>query len=196
MAICLPGMESRVKRAATSAMRDEPRVTTTKFTITRIAKTMTPMTKLPCIISSPKAWMMWPAPSVPSWPWPRISRVEAMFSPRRNSVATSSTVGKAVNSSGFLISSEVIRIRTELVIEIASSMSSMKAGIGRISRTMIPTMPRASATSPRATQPQTSRALGADRSGGKGKVSQLRAGPEACGDEAADVGDGRVAASG
>ena len=149
-----------MKRAATSAIREEPRVTTTKFTITRIAKTIRPMTKLPCIISSPNAWMMWPAPSVPSWPWPRISRVEAMLRPSRNSVAIRSTVGKAVNSSGFLISSEVIRMRTALVIEIASSMSSMKAGIGRISRTMIPTMPMASATSPRATQPQTSRAFG------------------------------------
>ena len=44
MAICLPGMESRVKRAATSAIRPEPLVITTKFTITRIANTMMPMT--------------------------------------------------------------------------------------------------------------------------------------------------------
>ena len=44
MAICLPGMESRVKRAATSAMRPEPLVMTTKLTITRMAKTITPMT--------------------------------------------------------------------------------------------------------------------------------------------------------
>ena len=79
---------------------------TTKLTITRMAKTITPMTKLPRIISWPKAWMMWPAPSAPSWPWPRISRVEARFRPSRNRVVTSSTVGKAVNSSGFLISSD------------------------------------------------------------------------------------------
>ena len=44
IAICLPGMESRVKRAATSAIRPEPRVTTTKLTITRMEKTITPMT--------------------------------------------------------------------------------------------------------------------------------------------------------
>ena len=43
----------------------------------------TKTTKLPLIISLPKASMMWPAPCTPSWPWPRISRVEAMFSPRR-----------------------------------------------------------------------------------------------------------------
>ncbi len=83
MAICLPGMESRVKRAATSAMRLEPLVITTKFTTTRMANTITPMTKLPCIISLPKAWMTWPAAEVPSCPWPRIRRTEAMFSPTR-----------------------------------------------------------------------------------------------------------------
>ena len=37
IAICLPGMASRVKRAATSAMRPEPAVMTLKFTIVRIA---------------------------------------------------------------------------------------------------------------------------------------------------------------
>ena len=104
--------------------------------------------------------MMWPAPSVPSWPWPRISRVEARLRPSRNSVVTRSTVGKAVNSSGFLIISEVIRIRTALVIESESRMSSRNGGIGRIRRTMIPTTPMARPTSPRATQPQTSRTLG------------------------------------
>ncbi len=56
-AICLPGIASKVKRAATSAMRPAPLVMTMKFTITRIAKMMMPMTKLPCVISRPKAWM-------------------------------------------------------------------------------------------------------------------------------------------
>ena len=58
IAICLPGMESRVKRAATSAIRLEPLVITTKFTTTRMAKTITPMTNEPSIISLPKASMM------------------------------------------------------------------------------------------------------------------------------------------
>ncbi len=44
MAICLPGMASRVKRAATSAMRPEPLVMTRKFTMTTIVKMMQPMT--------------------------------------------------------------------------------------------------------------------------------------------------------
>ena len=53
----LAGHGVQVKRAATSAMRPEPLVMTTKFTITRIANTITPMTKLPCMMSLPKASM-------------------------------------------------------------------------------------------------------------------------------------------
>jgi len=61
IAICLPGMASRLKRAATSAMRPEPLVMTMKFTITRIVNTMMPMTKLPAITKLPKASMTCPA---------------------------------------------------------------------------------------------------------------------------------------
>ncbi len=49
IAICLPGMASRVKRADTSAMRSEPLVITTKLITTRITKTMKPTAKLPPI---------------------------------------------------------------------------------------------------------------------------------------------------
>jgi hypothetical protein len=49
MAICLPGMASRVKRAPTSAMRSAPLVTTTKLMTTRIANTIRPTAKLPPI---------------------------------------------------------------------------------------------------------------------------------------------------
>ena len=51
MAICLPGMASKLKRAETSAIRPEPLVITMKLTITRIAKTITPMTALPLIMN-------------------------------------------------------------------------------------------------------------------------------------------------
>ena len=68
MAICLPGMESKAKRALTSAIEVEPLVITTKFTITRMMKTITPMTKLPCIIRWPKVSITLPALSRPSWP--------------------------------------------------------------------------------------------------------------------------------
>src|SRR3954447_16645789 len=93
IAICLPGMASREKRAATSAMRPEPFVMTTKFTMIRMPKTMAPMTMLPCITKLPKAWMTWPAAAAPSCPRPRISRVEARFSDSRSMVAMRSTEG-------------------------------------------------------------------------------------------------------
>ena len=94
---------------------------TTKFTITRMVNTMMPMTKLPLITKLPKAWMTWPAASVPSWPCARIRRVEARLSASRSMVAISSTVGKAENSSGVWMNSAVIRISTEKMIEMASA---------------------------------------------------------------------------
>ncbi len=86
IAICLPGMASRLKRAATSAMRPEPLVMTMKLTITRIAKTTMPMTKLPRMTKLPKASMTWPAASVPVWPSARIRRVVARLSASRSMV--------------------------------------------------------------------------------------------------------------
>ena len=148
IAICLPGMASSEKRAATSAIRPEPFVMTTKFTITRMMKTTTPMTKLPCIRKPPKAWMMLPAASGPSWPCARIRRVVAMFSASLSSVASRRTVGKAENSRGFLIIRAVMRIRTESVIEIESRKSRRNAGIGTISMTTSAITPSPSAYSP------------------------------------------------
>ena len=42
MAICLPGMASRAKRADTSAIRPAPFVTTMKLITVRMANTMMP----------------------------------------------------------------------------------------------------------------------------------------------------------
>jgi len=42
MAICLPGMASRMKRAETSAMRPAPLVITTKLMMVRMANTTMP----------------------------------------------------------------------------------------------------------------------------------------------------------
>jgi hypothetical protein len=44
MAICLPGIESKVKRAATSEIRSAPLVMTMKLTTTRMRKTTAPTT--------------------------------------------------------------------------------------------------------------------------------------------------------
>ena len=81
------------------------------------------------------------------------------------------------------------------MIEIASSMSSTKDGIGRISRTMMPTMPIASATSPRAAEPQTgARSSPADGGGGKspGQPCPARQGLGDEATDAADIGDGAL----
>ena len=45
MAICLPGIASKAKRAPTSAIRSAPFVTTTKLMIVRMTNTTTPTAK-------------------------------------------------------------------------------------------------------------------------------------------------------
>ncbi len=57
IAICLPGIASKVKRALTSEMRPEPFVTTTKLMMVRMTNTTTPTAKLPPMTNSPKDWM-------------------------------------------------------------------------------------------------------------------------------------------
>ena len=94
IAICLPGMASRLKRAATSAMRPEPLVTTMKFTTSRMAKTISPTTTSPPIRKPPKAETTWPAAAGPSCPWVRMVRVVATFSASRSSVVSSRRSGR------------------------------------------------------------------------------------------------------
>ena len=55
IAICLPGMASRLNRAATSAMRPEPLVMTMKFTTRRMANRIRPITTSPPIRKPPNA---------------------------------------------------------------------------------------------------------------------------------------------
>ena len=106
MAICLPGIPSSVKRAATSLMRVAPLVMTTNWIKTMIEKIISPTTMLfppaaPPATNSPKARTTPPAAHSPSAPaWVRISRVVATFSTSRNSVVASSNDGKTLNSSG------------------------------------------------------------------------------------------------
>ncbi len=57
MAICLPGMASRVKRAATSATRSAPLVMTTNWMTTRIRKTTRPTTSSRRRRSGRTLWM-------------------------------------------------------------------------------------------------------------------------------------------
>ena len=89
MAICLPGMASRVKRAETSATRSEPLVMTKNCTNTMMRKITRPTTTSPWMTNSPKVFT-----TSPAYPWFfRMLRVEEMFSERRNRVVISSREG-------------------------------------------------------------------------------------------------------
>ena len=76
-----------------------------------------------------------------------MSRVVAILSDSRSSVASSSTVGKAEKSSGLWIHSATIRISTDRAIENASPRSIIQAGSGRNSTVRMKTMPSAKPTS-------------------------------------------------
>src|ERR1700730_15146465 len=69
-------------------------------------------------------------------------------------VAISSTVGKAENSSGAWMNSDVIRISTEKMIEMASAKSSSSGGSGRISTTRMVRTPPDRAPAVAAAQPR------------------------------------------
>ena len=60
-AICLPGMASRVKRAATSATRPAPLVMTTNWMTMRIRNTTRPTRTEPPMTKWPKLSMTMPA---------------------------------------------------------------------------------------------------------------------------------------
>ena len=133
IAICLPGIESRVKRAVTSDTRVAPLVITTKLMMVRMANTTRPTAKLPPITNSPKASITLPAAPAPSWPCSRITRLEAMFSARRSKVASSTTVGNAANSSGRITYTTASKITSDSAILKLKRISSTNGGSGSIS---------------------------------------------------------------
>ena len=147
IAICLPGIASREKRAATSAIRVEPFVITMKLMMTRIVKTMIPMMKSPLTMKLEKPSMTLPAAPGPVCPSLRINLVEETLSARRSMVTTRRIVGKELNSSGVPIQRATIRIRTESERETASPRSSKKGGSGTKSIARMRTTPRAKAMS-------------------------------------------------
>lgn len=143
MAICLPGIASRVNRAPTSAIRVAPLVITIKLTTTRIRKTITPITKSPPMTSCENPPITLPAASVPELPSDKITRVVAILSDSRVIVAISKIVGKEEKSSGFWIHSATIKMSTENAIENARPISIKKAGIGKNSTDKMVMMPSA-----------------------------------------------------
>ena len=95
IAICLPGIASRVNRAATSATRPEPFVITTNWITTRIRNTTIPTTRLPPTTKLPKESTTDPASA-----WSRISLDVETFRASRNNVVIRSNDGKTEKRSG------------------------------------------------------------------------------------------------
>ena len=126
MAICLPGMASRVKRAATSETRLEPLVMTVKFTMRRMRKMTRPTTRLPPTAKRPKVSIMWPAAPGPSPPWSRMRRVVATLRASRKSVMMRSSEGKTEKSTALVSPRATRSMTTEMATERASR--SVEAG--------------------------------------------------------------------
>ena len=120
---------------------------TMKFTTSRMLNTIRPITTSPPIRKPPNAATTWPAASMPSLPCDRISRVVATFSDRRNSVVSSSNVGKLEKSSGRFRNSATISTSTDAVIDSDNPRSSRNVGSGMTSTDSSATTPRASPTS-------------------------------------------------
>ena len=144
MAICLPGMASRVKRAPTSATREAPLVTTTNWMTTRIRNTTSPTTTEPPTTNEPNDWI-----TPPAEPVVRISRVDDTLRARRNRVAISSSDGKAARSRARAVMMVVNSIRTPKAMLNDSSRSSSIPGRGTTMRAMTAIMPPASRPPPR-----------------------------------------------
>src|SRR5579884_210950 len=108
MAICFPGIASRVKRAATSAMRLAPVLITTNWTIMRMRNITKPTTGFPAMTTAPKA----PA-RAPAAPSSRMSRARATLMARRTTAPSSSRVGKTENSSGSVVYMAATRTTTD-----------------------------------------------------------------------------------
>ena len=136
IAICLPGMASRVNRAPTSATRPAPLVMTTNWMTSRIENTIRPTISDPPTTKWPKVSITFPAN-----PSRSTRRVALTFSARRNRVITRITAGKAAKSRGPLTNIAVMRTRRATVMLSAMSRSRSIAGRGTTSITTIITMP-------------------------------------------------------
>ena len=147
MLICLPGMASRVNRAATSLTRPAPLVMTTYWITTRIRKTTMPTIVLPPTTTLPKALM-----TSPAWALRRTSRAAETLSPRRKSVAIRSSGGNELNSSGSRMFRLTSRIVSENVMLRTIRMSSSVGGSGTI---IIATMPTTAAARKASLRPST-----------------------------------------
>ncbi len=86
--ICLPGIASSVKRAATSATRSEPLATTMNCTTRMMTNITAPTMMLPCAVMLPSASM-----TPPAVPCVKMLRVAETLKVRRKTVVRSRMVG-------------------------------------------------------------------------------------------------------
>ena len=125
IAICLPGIASRVNLAVTSDTRSEPLLMTINWIRIRMMKIMTPMTRSPPPTNSPKV-----STTLPALPSLRIRRVDEVFSAIRKIVVNSSIVGKKDISRTSLLNIVANRIVSATEILIANKTSRSQEGIG------------------------------------------------------------------
>ena len=89
IAICLPGIASRVNRAVTSATRSEPLLITINWMMIRMTNTIAPMIRSPLPTKFPKV-----STTFPGLPVVRISLVEETFNAILKMVVNKRMVGK------------------------------------------------------------------------------------------------------
>ena len=118
IAICLPGIASRVKRAETSATRSEPLLMTMNCIKINTTNTMAPMIRSPPPTNCPNV-----STTLPGSPVERISLVEDTFREIRKIVVNKSNVGKNDISSTSFTNSELNNITSAIEILIASITS-------------------------------------------------------------------------
>src|SRR5579872_1769421 len=89
-----------------------------------------------------------PAAVVPLLPLSRISRDEETFNARRNSVSSSSIVGKTLNSTGRVMYIDTIITITDIMMSVTIRTSSMMLGMGVIRATTMASTASGTASSP------------------------------------------------
>ena len=137
IAICFPGMASRVNLAATSATRSEPLVITINCTSTMIRKITNPITMLPRITNFPKVSITWPAYPLSN----RIFLVDDTFKPSRNSVVIRSSDGNTEKSRVSFTYMDIISTSRDNVIFSINKKSSIGVGSGIRIRKTLPIIP-------------------------------------------------------
>ena len=100
IAICLPGIASRLNLAATSAILPEPFVITIKLIIVSTKNIVIPTIMLSFMTNLPKDSITLPAELSPKCPFANINLVDATFNASLINVVINKRVGKIFRSSG------------------------------------------------------------------------------------------------